>query len=90
MVATNIGVTWIAIAWDSASMNAGLVSYDVTVAGDSSSVSITVDGNKTDVNITGLEPQTEYTLTVVSSSVGGNVSPPSDPLTIITLAKPGT
>ena len=70
-------------------MNADIVSYIVTVAGVSGSVSITVDSNSTVVNVTGLEPGTEYTLTVVSVSVAGDMSSPSDPLIVMTLARPG-
>ena len=88
MVSAGIGATWIAILWDS-SMNAGIVSYIVTAAGGDAEVSVMVNGSKTEVNVTELEPLTEYTLTVVSSSASGDMSPPSDPLTIITLARPG-
>ena len=70
-------------------MHADIVSYVVTAVGDSGNVSITVDESTTEVNMTGLEPGTEYTLTVVSVSIAGDVSSPSDPLIVTTLATPG-
>ena len=70
-------------------MNAGIVSYIVTVTKGGDIMSVEVDGTKTEANVTGLESLTEYTLTVVSSSIGGKMSPPSDPLTISTLARQG-
>ena len=89
MVSRSVGLTWIAISWDNASVNADIVSYIVTAISDSGSVSIMVDGATTEVNMTGLEPGTEYTLTVVSVSVVGDMSSPSDPLIVMTLARPG-
>ena len=85
----SISATWISISWDNGSANADIVSYTVTAASGSGSVSITVDGNNTDVNVTGLKPGTEYTLTVVSISAAGDMSSPSDPLIIMTLGIPG-
>ena len=90
MVSESIGVTWIAISWDNASTNISTVSYMVSAAGvGGSNVSVMVDGSKTEANVTGLEPGTEYTLTVVSVSVAGDMSSPSDPLIVMTLARPG-
>ena len=86
MVAESIGATWIVISWDS---TLGIVSYNVTATGDSGGVSVVVKSSDTEVNVTGLQPGTEYTLTVVSVSVNKEVSPPSDPLIAMTLLRPG-
>ena len=88
MVAESVGATWIVISWDS-TLSVGIVTYIVNATGDSGGVSVMVDGSDTQVNVTGLQPGTEYTLTVVSVSVNEEVSPPSDPLIAMTSARPG-
>ena len=65
-------------------MNADIAGYIVTAVSDNGSVSIMVDGSTTEVNITELIPGTEYTLTVVSVSISGDMSSPSDPLVVKT------
>ena len=89
MVSESIGATWIVISWNIPSLNPDIVSYIVTAVSDNGTVSVVVDESTTEVNMTGLKPGTEYTLTVVSVSVAGDTSSPSDPLIVMTLARPG-
>ena len=89
VVSANVGVTWISISWDSPSVDINIVSYIVTTASDSDEVTITVNGSETEVNVTGLQPATEHTLTVISVSEHGQMSVPSAPLIVMTLARPG-
>ena len=70
-------------------MDGNIFSYIVTAASEGGNVSITVSGSETDVNVTGLQPATEHTLIVVSVSDRGEMSVPSVPLTVMTLARLG-
>ena len=90
VVSGSVGVTWITIFWDSLSVNINIVSYIVTAASESGDISVTVSGSETEVNVTGLQPRTEYTLTVVSVSDRDEISAPSFPVISMTLARPGT
>ena len=89
VVSEIVGPTWIVISWDSVSVNMETISYIVTAAKDGGNVSVTVDGSTTrqSVNVTGLQPETEYTITVVA--LYEQASPPSDPIVTVTSAKPG-
>ena len=89
MVSEEVGVTWIFISWDSPSADIVIVSYIVTAASESDEVSVTVSGSDRELNVTGLQPGTEYTLTVVSTSDEGELSSPSIPLIAMTFARPG-
>ena len=64
--------------------------YYVTAASKGGNVSVTVSGSETEVNVTGLQPGTEYTLTVVSVSDHGQIRSPRVSLVVTTLARPGT
>ena len=90
MVSESVGVTWITLSWNSPSMDGNIVSYIVTAASEGGDVSVTVSGSETEVNVTGLQPETEYILTVVSVSDRGEISASSVPVISMTLAKPGT
>ena len=79
MVVDSVGATWITISWDSGSVDEGITGYIVTAAVESGDVSVTVDGSETSANVTGLQPETEYTLTVISVR-DGEESLPSDPI----------
>ena len=89
MVSEVVGVTWITISWDSPSIDENIVSYIVTAASEGGNVNVTVSGSETEVNVTGLQPATEYILTVVSFSDRGEISAPSVPFIVMTLARPG-
>ena len=89
IVSESIGVTWITISWDNPSIEVNIVSYIVTPASKSTNISVTVSGSETEVNVTGLQPATEYTLTIVSVSDDGQMSVPSVTLIVMTLARPG-
>ena len=89
MVSEEVGVTWISISWDSPSVDINIFSYIVTAASESDEVTVTVNGSETEVNVTRLQPTTEYTLTVISVSDHGEMSVPSVPLIVMTLARPG-
>ena len=88
MVVDSVGATWISISWDSGSVDKGITGYIVTAAVESGDVSVTVDGSETSANVTGLQPETEYTLTVISVR-DGEESPPSDAISVTTLPRPG-
>ena len=90
MVSEEVGITWISISWDSSSVDINIVSYIVTAASESDEVTVTVNGSEAKVNVTGLQPGTEYTLTVISVSDHGRMSVPSVPLIVMTLSRPGT
>ena len=89
MVSEEVGVTWISISWDSPSVDIVIVNYIVTAASESDEVSVTVSGSERDLNVTGLQPGTEYTVTVVSASDDGELSSPSVPLIATTFSRPG-
>ena len=90
IVSESIGVTWMTISWDNPSIEVNIINYIVTVASKGANISVTVSGSETEVNVTGLQPASEYTLTVVSVSDDGQISSPSVPLIVMTLARPGT
>ena len=90
MVPEEVGVTWISISWESPSIDGNIVSYIVTAASEGGDVNVTVSGSETELNVTGLQSGTDYTLTVVSVSDHGEISVPSVPFIVTTLARPGT
>lgn len=69
----------VSLAWDAATDNGLIVDYDIykdgTLAGS-------VAGTSTTLN--NLTPLTSYTFTVKARDTGGNLSPPSDSLTVTT------
>ena len=89
VVSEEVGVTWIYISWDSPSVDIVIVSYIVTAASESDEVIFSVTGSERELNVTGLQPGTEYTLTVVSTSDEGELSSPSIPLIATTFARLG-
>ena len=89
VVSEEVGVTWIFISWDSPSIDIVIVSYIVTAASESDEVTVRVNGSETEVNVTGLQPETEYTVTVISVSDHGEMSVASVPLIVMTLSRPG-
>ena len=89
MVSEEVGVTWISISWDSPSVDIVIVNYIVTAASESDEVSVTVSGSERELNVTGLQPGTEYTITVVSASNDGELSSSSVPLIAMTFSRPG-
>ena len=66
---TGVTETSIALAWDAAADNVGVVGYEVRGAGR------VVPATGTTATFTGLTPDTEYSFTVVAKDAAGNVSP---------------
>ncbi len=50
---------------------------------------VTTDGIQTNINVTGLQPDTQYRVTVVSVTNDGQMSPPSTALVTATNPLPG-
>lgn len=77
----SVGTNSIAISWNAATDNIGVVSYDIYVNGQ-------LMGSTTDTNanIANLNPSTIYTLYVVAKDAAGNLSPASNSVTATTQA----
>ncbi len=77
----SVGTNSIAISWNAATDNIGVVSYDIYVNGQ-------LMGSTTDTNanIANLNPSTVYTLYVVAKDAAGNLSPASNSVTATTQA----
>ncbi|MEI0740135.1 fibronectin type III domain-containing protein [Paenibacillus sp. JTLBN-2024] len=72
----------ISLQWDASIDDVGVVGYDVY---RDQTLLARVSG--TAYTVSGLEPQTSYTFTVRAADAAGNVSNPSSPLTVSTLAQ---
>ncbi|SMC60098.1 PQQ-dependent sugar dehydrogenase [Kibdelosporangium aridum] len=72
-----------ALAWDAASDNIAVTAYDVQRNGQTVQ---TVSGLT--ANVGGLQPDTEYTWTVVAKDAAGNASPASNSVTVRTNQAP--
>lgn len=77
----SVGTNSVAISWNAATDNIGVVSYDIYVNGQ-------LMGSTTDTkaNIANLNPSTVYTLYVVAKDAAGNLSPASNSVTATTQA----
>ncbi|MDR0269542.1 glycosyl hydrolase family 18 protein [Paenibacillus sp.] len=74
--------TTITLNWDASQDNVGVTGYDVY---QGQTLLTRVTG--TTYTVTGLAPQTSYTFTVRAADAAGNISDPSAPLTVSTLAE---
>ncbi|PSL53629.1 chitodextrinase [Saccharothrix carnea] len=77
--------TSVPLSWTAATDNIGVTGYDVY---NGSTLATTVDG--TSATVEGLDPDTEYTFTVVAKDAAGNRSAAGAPVTARTKATPDT
>jgi chitodextrinase len=78
---TDVGPTWVSLAWSAVDEDARL-RFIVSMNGSN-----VIGGDRTTSATFGpLEPETSYTFTVQAIDFGGNFSPVSDPVTVMTEA----
>ncbi|MGW5054240.1 fibronectin type III domain-containing protein [Actinokineospora sp. NPDC004072] len=75
----------IALSWGAATDNVGVTGYDILSGG-----AVVKSATGTEAVVDGLEPDTEYTFTVVAKDAAGNTSAASAPVTARTQAAPDT
>jgi chitodextrinase len=80
--ASGVNGTSVSLTWTPAFDNEPFLTYDVHANGKAVT---SVSGNTLATMATGLAPATDYTLTVVARDLSGNVSPPSNPVSVRTL-----
>src|SRR5436190_20370737 len=73
------------VAWAASTDDVGVVRYDIAAGGRPCG---SVAGTVTSGTCTGLNPDTDYAITVTARDAAGNVSPPSPSLTVHTLVGP--
>lgn len=84
LTATDVGATFVTLAWDAASDDIGVDAYHLRQDGV---VVNTVDGATTSHTITGLDPDTTYGFAVEAEDTGGNVTPgPATEVTTVAAA----
>jgi chitodextrinase len=81
LAVSDLEETALTLTWQASTDNAGVVGYDVY--GDTNRVSRVTDGD-TRVRLTGLTPGTHYSFSVRAEDAAGNVSAPSEPLSVTT------
>ncbi|WP_394825411.1 PQQ-dependent sugar dehydrogenase [Pendulispora albinea] len=79
--ATDVTSNTIALAWNASTDNVGVVAYDIYHDGNKISEAA---GNATTKTLTGLQPKTEYRLTVFARDAAGNVSATSNSVPVTT------
>lgn len=82
---TNLTDASVLLTWNAANDNVGVVSYEIEQDGN---IIATVAENNTSYSTTGLSPETSYTFEVFALDAYGNISNPSNSLTITTLEAP--
>lgn len=81
--------TTVALAWNAAGDNVGVTGYRIMrVSGSTSTQAGTATG--TSFTVTGLSPSTAYTFEVVTTDAAGNLSQPSNQVSVTTDAGSGT
>ncbi|WP_329179589.1 discoidin domain-containing protein [Streptomyces sp. NBC_01477] len=81
--------TTVALAWNAATDNVGVLAYRVLRVSGGSSTQVGSTGN-TAFTVTGLTPSTAYTFDVVAVDAAGNASQPSNQVSVTTSASSGT
>ncbi|SDC66000.1 fibronectin type III domain-containing protein [Actinokineospora iranica] len=82
LTATGTTDSSVSLVWDAATDNVGVTGYQVF-----SGTAPVASGAGTAATVAGLNPDTEYTFTVVAKDAAGNVSEASAPLTVKTKAR---
>jgi len=85
LLSTGHTSTSVSLAWQASSDNVAVTGYHIRLNGV---VMATVTG--TSGTVSGLNPATAYNFTVTAHDTAGNVSPPSNTVTVTTDAAPGT
>ena len=76
------------ISWQQNMVDTNIMRYVVIVSGHGG-LNVTVDGNTTTVNVTSLQPDIEYSVSVIAIGPDEQISPPSVPIKQATTV-PGT